>query len=131
MHQKYIELFKEITHATEVLAEQVMNFDHEKNDEKGEATAKSMRDDYIKLYDRLRADDFDPVTLTKSDYAKILVGVFIVVNNLETRIANEQKAVKNYKETVVTRLERIINECDNDEAAQKLAEELFTIDEVK
>lgn len=131
MHQKYIELFKEITHATEVLAEQVMNFDHEKNDEKGESTAKSMRDDYVKLYDRLRADDFDPVTLTKSDYAKILVGVFIVVNNLETRIASEQKAVKNYKETVVTRLERIINECDNDEAAQKLAEELFTIDEVK
>lgn len=131
MHQKYIELFKEITHATEILAEQVMSFDHEKNDEKGEATAQSMRDDYIKLYDRLRTDDFDPTTLTKSDYAKILVGVFIVVNNLETRIANEQKAVKNYKETIVTRLERIVNECDNDEAAQKLAEELFTINEVK
>ena len=59
MHQKYIELFKEVTHATEILAEQVMNFDHERKDDKGEATAQSMRDDYAKLYDRMRADDFD------------------------------------------------------------------------
>jgi len=30
MHSKYVELFKEIAHTTEVLAEQVMNFNHEK-----------------------------------------------------------------------------------------------------
>lgn len=131
MHQKYIELFKEVTHATEILAEQVMNFDHERKDDKGEATAQSMRDDYTKLYDRMRADDFDAATLTKIDYAKLLVGVLIIVNNLETKIANEQKAVKNYKDEIVTRLDRVVNESENDETARELAEQLFIINEDK
>lgn len=131
MHSKYVELFKEIAHTTEVLAEQVMNFNHEKKDEKAEQTAQSMRDDYIKLYDKMRADDFKAESLTKSDYARLLVGVLIIVNNLETRISNEQKAVKNYKEEIVTRLERVVNECKTDEESQKLAEELFTINEDK
>ena len=131
MHQKYIELFKEVTHATEILAEQVMNFDHERKDDKSEATAQSMRDDYAKLYDRMRADDFDAATLTKTDYAKLLVGVLIIINNLETKIANEQKAVKNYKDEIVTRLDRVVNESENDEAAKELAEQLFIIDEDK
>jgi len=98
---------------------------------KAEQTAQSMRDDYIKLYDKMRADDFKAESLTKSDYARLLVGVLIIVNNLETRISNEQKAVKNYKEEIVTRLERVVNECKTDEESQKLAEELFTINEDK
>ena len=90
-----------------------------------------MRDDFIKLYDKIRAEDFNATSLTKAEYAKILVGAMIVVNNLETRITNEQNAVKGYKETVIPKLERIVDECKTDEDAQKLAEELFTIDEVK
>lgn len=131
MHSKYIELFKEIAHTTEVLAEQVMNFNHEKKDEKAEQTAQSMRDDYIKLYDKMRANDFKSKSLTKSDYARLLVGVLIIVNNLESRISNEQKAVKSYKEEIIARLERVVNECKTDEESQKLAEELFTINEDK
>lgn len=90
-----------------------------------------MRDDFVKLYDKIRAEDFSATSLTKAEYAKILVGAMIVVNNLETRITNEQNAVKGYKETVIPKLERIVDECKTDEDAQKLAEELFTIDEVK
>lgn len=114
-----------------MLAEQVMDFNHSKNDEKGEETAKSMRDDFNKLYERMSAEGFNSDTLAKTDYARLLVGALIVVNNLETRIANEQKAVKNYKDELISRLERIVNECDTDEEAQTLAKEIFTIDEVK
>ena len=131
MHQKYVNLFKELTHATEVLAEQVMEYDKKKNDQKGAETAQTMRDDFVKLYDKIRAEDFSASTLTKAEYAKILVAAMIIVNNLETRITNEQNAVKGYKETVIPKLERIIDECDSDEAAQKLAEELFTINEAE
>lgn len=131
MHQKYITLFKELAHATEVLAEQVMQYDNQKDDKKGAETAQTMRDDFVKLYDKIRAEDFNANSLTKAEYAKILVGAMIVVNNLETRITNEQNAVKGYKETVIPKLERIVDECKTDEDAQKLAEELFTIDEVK
>jgi len=131
MHQKYIDLFKEITHTTEILAEQVMSFNHEQNDSKGEQTAKTMRDDYSKLYERMRADDFDVETLTKSDYARLLVGVFIIINNLETKIVNEQKAINSYKEEIASRLERIVNECEDENAVKVLAKELFSINEDK
>ena len=131
MHQKYVNLFKELTHATEVLAEQVMEYDKKKNDQKGAETAQTMRDDFVKLYDKIRAEDFSASTLTKAEYAKVLVAAMIIVNNLETRITNEQNAVKGYKETVIPKLERIIDECDSDEVAQKLAEELFTINEAE
>ena len=131
MHQKYVNLFKELTHATEILAEQVMEYNKKKDDQKGAETAQTMRDDFVKLYDKIRAEDFSANTLTKAEYAKILVAAMIIVSNLETRITNEQNAVKGYKETVIPKLERIIDECDSDEAAQKLAEELFTINEVE
>lgn len=108
-----------------------MDFDHQKNDEKGEQTAQTMRDDYKTLYDRMNAQDFNSDSLLKTDYAKILVGTLIVVNNLETQITQRQAAVKNYKTEIISRLERIVNECDTDEAAKTLANELFIIDENK
>lgn len=90
-----------------------------------------MRDDFTKLYERIKADDFDPTTFNKVEYAKLLVAAMIVVSNIETRILNEQQSIKGYKETIIPKLERIINECETDEAAQKLAQKLFTIDEGK
>ena len=108
-----------------------MEYDKKKDDQKGAETAQTMRDDFVKLYDKIRAEDFSANALTKAEYAKILVAAMIIVNNLETRITNEQNAVKGYKETVIPKLERIIDECDSDEAAQKLAEELFTINEAE
>lgn len=128
MHQKYIDLFKEIAHATEVLAGQVVNFNHEKQDEKGEQTAKTMQNDYQQLYNKITSEQFDPETLNRTDYARLLVGTLIVINNIENRILNEQKAVKGYKDNIVAKLEQIVNECSTDEAAQQRARELFTIE---
>lgn len=130
MNAAYIKLFGEIARTINLLSERVMEANHLINDEHGEQTAQIMRDDYAQLHDRLMQDNFDPKTLTKQDYAKILVGVMVVVNNLKDRIENQQKAIDNYQLQIAPKLQRIIDECSNDEEAFNLANELFTIDEI-
>lgn len=124
MDKKYLQLFTELAHAVETLSEQVMEYDRQKNDEKGERTAQSMRDDYAKLYDKLRGDN---VVLTKSEYAKLLVAAYIVVNNIEDRIKGERKAIEGYKIDIIPKLSRINDETTNDADASALAEEIFKI----
>lgn len=129
MDKSYVKLFTEIVHTTELLAERVMELNHTQNDTKGEATAKTMRDDYIKLYDKMRNEKFDFDSLTKAEYAKLLVGTLIVVNNIEDRIAGEKKALNGYKTGVIPKLQRIVDECKTDEEAITLAAELFKIED--
>ena len=129
MDKSYIKLFTEIVHTTEILAERVMELNHTQNDTKGEATAKTMRDDFSKLYDKMRDEKFDFNSLTKAEYAKLLVGTLIVVNNIEDRITGEKKALNGYKTGVIPKLQRIVDECKTDEEAITLAMELFKIDE--
>ena len=124
MDKKYLQLFTELAHAIETLSEQVMEYDRQKNDEKGEQTAQSMRDDYAKLYDKLRGDN---VVLTRSEYAKLLVAAYIVVNNIEDRIKGERKAIEGYKIDIIPKLSRINDETTNDADASALAEEIFKI----
>ena len=124
MDKKYLQLFIELAHAVETLSEQVMEYDRKKNDEKGEQTAQSMRDDYAKLYDKLRSDN---VVLTKSEYAKLLVAAYIIVNNIEDRIKGERKAIEGYKIDIIPKLSRINDETTNDADASALAEEIFKI----
>ena len=124
MDKKYLQLFTELAHAVETLSEQVMEYDRQKSDEKGEKTAQSMRDDYAKLYDKLRGDN---VVLTRSEYAKLLVAAYIVVNNIEDRIKGERKAIEGYKIDIIPKLSRINDETTNDADASKLAEEIFKI----
>ena len=125
MDKKYLQLFSELAHAVEVLSEQVMEYDRKKNDTKGEQTAQSMRDDYANLYDKLR--DNVEAQITKSDYAKLLVAAYIVVNNIEDRIKGERKAVEGYKIDIIPKLSRINDETTNDTEASALAEEIFKI----
>ena len=127
MNAKYLSLFTEIAHATEIIAEQVMAYDREQNDEKGEHTAQVMRDDYSRLYDKMNVSDFDSNVLTKEDYQKLLVGALIVVNNINTKIENEQKAVNRYNIDIVPKLNRILNECETQEQINTLANEIFEI----
>ena len=129
MHKKYIELFKELAHATEVAAEQVMEYNKAKNDEKGYETAQTMRTDYSALYDKLRAEDFDG-TLTKADYAKLLVGCYVTVGNLQDRVQVLQKAIAGYQTDLVPKLDKVIA-AENDEGAQAIAEEQFQISDEK
>lgn len=124
MDKHYIDLFKELAHATAVAAEQVMDYDHEKEDEKGFETAKTMRDDYEALYDRLNNE----YSLTKNDAAKLLVGIMIQLNNIQDRIAALRKAVTGYQTDVIPKLQDIVDNAKSDEDAAKIANEKFVIE---
>ena len=126
MHKKYLELFKELTRATAVTAEQVMDYDKEKNDDKGFETAKTMRDDFETLHEKLAAESFDG-NLTKAEYAKLLVGCYVIVGNLQDRIEALKKAIAGYQSDLVPKLSKII-EAENDAEAQKLADEHLMVE---
>lgn len=127
MHKKYVELFRELTRATAVAAEQVMDYDKAKNDDKGFETAKTMRDDFEALHEKLAAESFDG-NLTKAEYAKLLVGCYVTVGNLQDRIQALQKAIAGYQTDLIPKLDAIIT-AENDEDAQAIAEERFQIKE--
>lgn len=126
MHKKYLELFKELTRATAVAAEQVMDYDKEKKDDKGFETAKTMRDDFEALHEKLTAESFDG-NLTKAEYAKLLVGCYVIVGNLQDRIEALKKAIAGYQSDLVPKLSKII-EAENDAEAQKLANEHLIVE---
>lgn len=126
MHKKYLELFKELTRATAVAAEQVMDYDKEKNDDKGFETAKTMRDDFEALNEKLTDEAFDGI-LTKAEYAKLLVGCYVIVGNLQDRIEALKKAIAGYQSDLVPKLSKII-EAENDAEAQKLADEHLIVE---
>ena len=127
MDKKYITLFKELSKSTAVLAEQVMDYDHEKKDEKGFETAKTMRDDFEALHDKLSAEDFDGI-LAKNDYAKLLVASLIISNNLRDKMNTLKKAIMGYENDLIPKLQNIVKDEVTDEEAQKIAEEIFVID---
>lgn len=125
----YEKLFEEIAHSNEILAERVMELNREKGDEKGEQTASIMREDYSNLYDRIRDENFELIQLERNDWAKLLVGTMIIIQNLEDKIQGEQKAVQGYRIDIIPKLQRIIDETKTDEEAQSLVENLFKIEE--
>jgi len=131
MHQKYAELFTELVHSAELIAEQVMEYDKKKNDEKGMKTAQIMRDDYAKFYDKIRAKDFDFSTLKKADYAKILVATFIIANNMQDQITNMQNVLNGYQQDIIPKLQKVMKVEEEDKMAE-MANEVFQItDETK
>lgn len=124
MDKKYIELFTELAHATEVSAEQVMEYDKSKDDTRGYETAQLMRDDYSKLYDKLRAEDFNG-ELTKEEFARILVGCHIVVGQLQDRITALKRAITGYQTDLIPKLDKIVQAEPED--AMKIANEEFIV----
>lgn len=131
MDNKYLTLFREIARNTEIMAERVMAYDKEKKDDKGEKTAQTMRDDFAKLHDKFVAKDFNPDTITRSEWAKILVGAMVISNNLEEEIKKIKNAQRGYKIDLIPKLNRIMEETETDEEALTLANELFEISESK
>lgn len=127
MDKTYLTLFTELAHASEVIAEQVMELNKSHQDDKGIETAQIMRDDFAQLYDMMRKEDFNPNTLEKREYAKLLVGAIIVANQLDNKIKAEQKALDGYKIDTIPKLERIVNETNSQEEIQALSNELFTV----
>ena len=131
MDNKYVTLFREIARNTEIMAERVMAYDKEKKDEKGEKTAQTMRDDFAKLHDKFAAKDFNTDTITRSEWAKILVGAMVISNNLEEEVKKIKNAQRGYKIDLIPKLNRIMEETKTDEEALTLANELFEISENK
>lgn len=123
MDKMYLKLFEAIIQAAEVLAEKVMEYDEKQNDLEGRRTAEIMRDDYANLYDKINTNE--DVTLTKADFAKLLVAAYIVSSNMEVQVQQLQRTLENYKSAIIPKLSRINDEAQTDEEVTKLAEELF------
>ena len=107
MHSKYIELFKEIANATAISAEQVMDYDKQKDDAKGYEAAETLHKDFIELYDKIRDKNFDG-QLAREDFARLLVGTLIVMNQLNDRITALKKAMTGYQTDVMPKLQDIV-----------------------
>ena len=129
MNKKYVELFRDLAQAIAVTAEQVMEYDRSKEDEKGLETATLMRDDYQALHDRIE-EAGDNYTLTKSDAAKLLVGAMIQTNQLQDRMNNLKKAMAGYQSDVIPKLQEMVD-AENDEVVATLANEKFIIEDNK
>ena len=123
MDKKYVTLFKDLAQATAASAEQVMEYDRGKGDEKGLESATMMRDDFQALVGRIAAKDF---VMTKSDAARLLVASTIQVNQLKDRIEALKQAMTGYQTDIIPKLQQIMD-AETDENAQKLAEEKFII----
>ena len=125
MDKRYITLFKELAQATAVSAEQVMEYDRGKGDEKGLETATIMRDDYQALVDSITSAG-ENYQLNKADAARLLVGAMIQVNQLQDRINNLKKAMSGYQADVIPKLQEIVD-LENDDDVAKVANEKFII----
>ena len=123
MNEKYITLFKQMCQTVSVLAEQVMDYNKKNNNDKGYETAEKMRNMYMALEDKFVNGD----ELNRVDFVQLITVSYIVMNNIQTRIENEQKSLEGYKVDLLPKLSRIMNETSDDESARKLAEELFSI----
>ena len=125
MDKKYKLLFSLMAHSTANIAEQVMNLHKENGDEERQYNAAvTMRDDFLNLYEKLNSEE----SLTKADYARLLVGSIIVANQIDSRIKTDQTALRGYKTDIIPKLDQI-NQADDEESALKLAEELFQVKE--
>lgn len=127
MDRKYINLFRELAHSTEILAEKVATSEYKgKTDEKTQSAIK-MRDEYAAMYDRLRDENFDDTSLTRNDFAKLLIANGVVVGNLNTRKEILETTIKGYQDTIMPMLQRVYDESTTDEEAQAIAQQIFVI----
>ena len=122
MTNDYKELFLAIAQSSELIAEQVMDYNHRKNDDNGEKTAQSMRDDYQSLADKI----MDEKSLTKDDYRKLLLGAMVIKNNLQAKIKQEETVFNTYSLSIIPRLQRVLDEPKTIDELEKLSNELFS-----
>lgn len=123
MNEMYFKLFEEIAHTSEILAEQVMEYDNKKNDIQGEETARKMREDFASLYDKIRMNK----ELGRNDFIKLLLGAMVINNNIKEEIVRKQKVVDDYESNIIPKLGQIMNTTKTDEEALQLANEIFQL----
>ncbi len=126
MDKKYIELFKQLAQATAVSAEQVMQYNKTKGDENGVATATTMRNDYQELTDIIKnaGDTYVP---NKLESARLLIGAMVQINQLQDRMNLLKNAMTGYQTDVIPKLQEIVDNAEDDEAARTMANEKFII----
>lgn len=127
MDKKYETLFKSLAQATAATAEQVMDYDRNKGDEKGLETATIMRDDYQEIADHIE----EGYAMDKADAARLLVAAMIQVNQTQDRINALKQAMIGYQTDVIPKLQEIVDKAEDDEAAIKMANEKFIIENKK
>lgn len=81
-----------------------------------------MCEDFENLYNKINSK---PDSLTKADYAKLLVGSLVIVNNIKDRIKNEQEAIDSYNTTIIPKLQKIIDNAKTNEEVLTLSKEIF------
>lgn len=128
MDKKYIKLFEELAASTAVSAEKVMDYDAEKQDQKGYETAQIMRDNYEALKVRI-IEAGNNYTLTCQDAAKLALGTIIIANQLQDQIGILQKVINAYKNDILPKLQDIVDNAKDDATATKMADEKFIIKE--
>ena len=122
MDDSYKSLFIELSRSAQILAEQVMDYDKKNNDTKGYKTAEAMRNDYQRVEDSLK----EGTALGYNEYVQLLAAGYIIINNLQDKVTEYQKAINGYKTVVIPKLSRIMEEGkDNPEVFNKLVNELF------
>jgi hypothetical protein len=126
MDNKYVELFKQLARSTAVSAEQVMEYDREKGDDKGLAAAETMRNDYEKLTETIEVAD-DEYVPNKAEVAKLLVATMVQMSQVRDRMIALNKALKGYQEDLVPKLQEILDNANDDEEAREMANEKFII----
>ena len=129
MDEKYIKLFIELAHSLELLTERAMEEEKDSGDTENLKTAILMRKNYMEIYDKMRKNGIDQLTI--KDFAHLYVASGILVNQLESKKKTIEKAIQGYKIDILPKLNRILNETKEDTEAIKLAKELFSINEDK
>ena len=122
MDKVYLDLFEAIARSVELTAEQALGYESKQKNTEGQRAATIMRDDFSKLHDKIKGGE----TLSRTDFAKLLVGAWTVMQGLENHKQAIEKSLNGYKIDTMPKLNRIIDETKTDEEAQKLAEEIFS-----
>ena len=130
MDKKYVELLKELAKSSAESAEVVMDYNRQKNDETGLKTATIMRDDFQNLSDLIIAagDNYAP---NKDEARKLLVCALIMANQLQSRLENMKRALNGYQTDLIPKLQDIVDNAKDDEAAKQMANEKFIIEKTE
>ena len=124
MNKKYITLFQDMAQAIASTAETVAEYNHQKNDEQGEKTAFTMRDDYQELADKI-TDDYIP---SKNDCAKLIVAAMILVNQLQDKITAYKTAIAGYQTDLIPKLQDIVDNATDDNIVELINEKFIIKD---
>ena len=126
MDKKYITLFKTLAQATAISAEKVMEYDRKNDDQSGLEAATTMRDDYQELVSIIKkaGDDYVP---NRVEAARLLIGVMVQMNQLQTQLNTIQSAMTGYQSDVIPKLQEIVDKAESDDAARQMANEKFII----